>query len=352
MQSIYIASTEGSGGKTSISVGLALALRDRGLRVGYFKPVGAVAAGAEAPRVDEDAAFVADLLDLRESPADLCPVVLDENTLHQTLASPEADAMERVVAAFQRVTSGKDVVVCEGLGEIWQGRFLRVSGADVVQRLDLKALLVAKFAGTRQLDDICYVHDVLKERLLGVVFNMVPETRLEVVAHHYSAFLAENDIADFGAIPSNGLLSSVPVGDIATALHARYLCGQESAGRLVGSFMIGAMSPEHALTYFAKACDKAVVVGGDRDELVLAALRTSTAVVVLTGGFLPSAEVAAAARDAGVPLLTVDGDTVAAADGLRRLFGRLHVHERDKIAMIREVVEEHVDIDRLVAGLA
>ena len=44
-------------------------------------------------------------------------------------------------------------------------------------------------------------------------------------------------------------------------------------------------------------------------------------------------------------------DTVTAADDLRRLFGRLRVKERGKIDLIGELIEEAVDLDRLVADL-
>src|SRR5664279_1907992 len=123
-RSLYIASTQGSGGKTTMAVGLCLVLRERGLKVGYFKPVGTRAAHSGGALVDEDASFVVDLLELKDDRADICPVVLD---------GPEVDAMGRVRAAFSRIRKGKDIVVCEGLGEIWQGRFLRTSGADVVK---------------------------------------------------------------------------------------------------------------------------------------------------------------------------------------------------------------------------
>ena len=117
-----------------------------------------------------------DLLGLDESPADVCPVVLDEDALHDVIAGSDVDAMSRVEQAYERVSKGKDLVVCEGLGEIWQGRFLRTSGTDVVTRLDLETVLVAKFAGARLLDDIFYVKDALRDHLLGVIFNMVPRT--------------------------------------------------------------------------------------------------------------------------------------------------------------------------------
>jgi len=352
LKSLYIASTQGSGGKTTIAVGLCLAMRRRGHQVGYFKPVGTLATRSGGPIVDEDAAFVARLLGLEDDPADICPVVLDEEALHDVLAGSEVDAMRRVEEAYRRIAAGKDFVVCEGLGEIWQGRFLRTSGADVVRQLDLATLLVAKFAGARLLDDIIYVKDALKEYLLGVLFNMVPETRLELVEHDYTAFLAKHDVPSYGVLVSNARLSAVSVAEIVEALEGTFVCGERYGERLVETYMIGAMSPEHALRYFQLTPNKVVIVGGDRAEIILTALDTPTVAVVLTGNYVPSPAVLERAEEAGVPLVSVETDTVAAADGLRRLFGRLRVKEPAKIDLIVDLIDECVDLDRLVADLS
>jgi uncharacterized protein len=351
LKSLYIASTQGSGGKTTIAVGLCLALRERGLDVGYFKPVGTLASQGLGQLVDEDAAFVAGLLGLDDALSDLCPVVLDENALHDVLAGSAVDAMSRVEAAFRRVREGKDIVVCEGLGEIWQGRFLRTSGADVVARLDLMTLLVAKFAGARLMDDVIYVKDALKHHLLGVLFNMVPESRQELVDGEYTRFLAKNGVTSYGALPSNSRLSAVSVGEVAEALGGTYVCGERFRDELVETYMIGAMSPEHAVRYFHLTPNKVVIVGGDRAEIILAALDTPTVAIVLTGNYVPSAAVLERADERGVPLVSVESDTVTAADGLRRLFGRLRVRERAKIELILELIRRSVDLDRLVADL-
>lgn len=351
MNSVYIASTQGSGGKTTLSVGLIMALRARGLNPGYFKPVGTFAARAGDVLIDEDAAFVVDLLGLDETPADACPVVLDEDALHDVIAGSDVDAMSRVEQAYDRVARGKDLVVCEGLGEIWQGRFLRTSGTDVVTRLGLKTVLVAKFAGARLLDDIFYVKDALRDHLLGVVFNMVPPTRLDVVETEYTQFLTKAGVANYGVIGSDNRLSAVSVDEIVDALGGRYVVGQQRGDRMVETYMIGAMSPEHALRYFQITPNKVVIVGGDRAEVILTALDTPTVAVVLTGNYVPSAAVLARAEEMGVPLISVESDTVTAADGLRRLFGRLRVKERSKIDLIADVVGRRVDVDRLVADL-
>jgi len=351
LKSLYIASTQGSGGKTTISVGLCVALRRRGLEAGYFKPVGTLASESGGVLLDEDASFVSDLLQLGDAPTDICPVVLDEDALHDVLSGSEVDAMSRVEAAYGRVSKGKDLVICEGLGEIWQGRFLRTSGAEVVARLDLMTLLVAKFAGARLLDDIIYVKDALKDHLLGVLFNMVPETRLSLVQDQYASFLDKSGVATYGALTSNARLSAVSVAEVVQELGGTYICGERYAERLVETYMIGAMSPEHALRYFQLTPNKVVIVGGDRAEIILTALDTPTVAVVLTGNFVPSAAVLERAEERGVPLISVESDTVTAADDLRRLFGRLRVKERAKIDLIAELIESSVDLDRLVADL-
>ncbi|HMK91731.1 MAG TPA: phosphotransacetylase family protein [Thermoleophilia bacterium] len=352
MRSLYIASTEGSGGKTTLSVGLCLALRARGLDVGYFKPVGTMPRqSSSGERVDDDAAFVADVLGLTEPLTDLCPVVLDEGALHEVLAGADGDTLGRVQAAFDRVRKGRDLVVCEGLGEIWQGRFLRASGADVVAKLDLGAVLVARFAGARLLDDICYVKDGLKQRLLGVIFNMVPEARIELVRGEYTRFLDEQDIATYGVLPANRRLAAITVGEIVEALGATYICGEEHADALAETYLIGAMSPEHALRYFQNAANKVVVVGGDRAEIILAALDTPTAAIVLTGSYVPSPTVLNRAQELGVPVVSVPSDTVAATDAIQRLFGRLGVHDARKIELISDEITRSLDLDRLIGDL-
>lgn len=350
MKSVYIAATDGSAGKTTVAVGLCCALRARGIDAGYFKPIGV--GDRPGTEVDDDALFVAGALDLPDDPRVLCPLRLTDNGV-ETAGGSVADSPLVVLRdAYAKVAAAHDVLVSEGLGEVWQGRFLHVSGADVVGALDLPVLLVARFAGSRQLDDVCYVKDVLRARLLGVVFTMVPETRLDAVRHDYGRFLAQNDVRGYGVVPVNKRLAAVSVADIARELGGTLLAGKDATERLAEAYLIGAMGSEHALAYFKRTPDKVVVVGADREELIRAALKTSTVALVLTGTVRPAAAVVAEAEDLGVPVIAVPRDTVYAADGLRRLFGSMRVHESSKIDLITRLVAERVDVDRLVVDLS
>jgi BioD-like phosphotransacetylase family protein len=180
---------------------------------------------------------------------------------------------------------------------------------------------------------------------------MVPESRLSLVQDQYAGFLDKSGVVTYGALASNARLSAVSVAEVVQELGGTYICGERYAERLVETYMIGAMSPEHALRYFQLTPNKVVIVGGDRAEIILTALDTPTVAVVLTGNFVPSAAVLERAEERGVPLISVESDTVTAADNLRRLFGRLRVKERAKIDLIAELIESSVDLDRLVADL-
>jgi hypothetical protein len=158
-------------------------------------------------------------------------------------------------------------------------------------------------------------------------------------------------VDSYGVLVSSPTLSAVSVSEIVEELSGTLVCGERYRERLVETYMIGAMSSEHALRYFQLTPNKVVIVGGDRAEIVLAALDTPTVAVVLTGNYVPSPAVIERAEERGVPLVSVETDTVTAADGMRRLFGRLRVKERAKIDLIAQLIDEAIDVDRLVRDL-
>ena len=66
MSAIIVVSSERFSGKSSLVVGLALELRDRGFKIGYMKPVGAYPIKVNNEKVDEDAYFVREALGLTD----------------------------------------------------------------------------------------------------------------------------------------------------------------------------------------------------------------------------------------------------------------------------------------------
>ncbi len=97
--------------------------------------------------------------------------------------------------------------------------------------------------------------------------------------------------------------------------------------------------------------DKVVITGGDRSDIQLAALQTSTKCLILTGNLHPSPVIVDRARQIGVPIILVMDDTLTAVEKMEDVLGNMRVREGTKIARARELFEQNVDFDRLYSML-
>ncbi len=103
--------------------------------------------------------------------------------------------------------------------------------------------------------------------------------------------------------------ASVSISELANCIQGEILNCPEQAGELVENLMVGAMCVDPAPLYFSQKPNKAVITRGDRADIQLGALETSTKCLILTGGTKPHASVVQRAEEKGVPILVVDKDT-------------------------------------------
>jgi hypothetical protein len=120
---------------------------------------------------------------------------------------------------------------------------------------------------------------------------------------------------------------------------------------LVEHLMVGAMSVESALSYFRRKPNKAVITGGDRPDIQLAALETSTKCVILTGNLHPSPIILGRAEEVGVPMVLVRQDTLTAVEVIERFFGKTRFHLEKKVRRFDEMLADRFDYERLYTVL-
>jgi len=111
---------------------------------------------------------------------------------------------------------------------------------------------------------------------------------------------------------------------------------------------VGAMSPESSLSYFRRSFRKAVITGGDRADIQLAALETSLSALILTGNLYPDARVLSRAEELGVPVLLVPWDTYSTVRHISSLTGRISAKDEKKIGLAKKIVEENVEWKRIL----
>jgi len=348
MRSIIVTSTKPYTGKSGIAVALTGILADRGHDVGYFKPYGTMPVTVDGVITDEDALYINRSLPRPAAIADVCPVVRTQAFIERTLAGETGDTRATVLQAFDRCAEGRDVMVIEGPAEPAQGACAGLSLSDVGSLLSAPVLLIDRPRPADLPEDALWTAGYLGERLAGVIMNGVHESRLPVARGRIVPFLESRGVPALGVIPFDPALGSVTVREIVEALDAVVITAEDRLQYSVEAFMVGAMGQEKALRFFRRKANKAVITGGDRADVQLAALETSTRAIVLTGNLAPDPFVIARAEELGVPMLLVDTDTLTAVERMETLLGRVHLHDPVKAARIRRMFEEHCDVERLL----
>jgi hypothetical protein len=214
------------------------------------------------------------------------------------------------------------------------------------------ALVVVKFNDDLQvLDDALTARARLGDSLVGVVLNAIPRQRMPFVQEMVKPALEARGVPVLAILPQERLLLSVSVGDLVDFLSGTVLCCPEKMDELVEHLMVGAMSVESALSYFRRKPNKAVITGGDRPDIQLAALETSTKCVILTGNLRPSPIILGRAEEVGVPMVLVRQDTLTAVEVIERFFGKTRFHLEKKVRRFDEMLADRFDYERLYTVL-
>jgi len=346
---LYLVSNEPSAGKSMIALALGLRLQEEGTVVGYFRPVGLHPTRRDELLVDEDAAFIADTLHLPDALADISPLVLTPELVEQVLAGGAPDLRGAVQAAFARIRQGKQVLLVEGAGAVTvTGWMVGLPAPVVAGMLGARSLLVGRYQGEASVDSVLVSARMMGEGVIGVILNVVPPNQMSFVQEQVQPYLQAQGLEVLGVLPRDSVLGAVSVRELARQLGARVLCCEDRLDELVEHFSVGAMTVESALRYFRRTPRKAVITGGDRSDIQLAALDTDTRCLVLTGDLYPNSLILSRAEEAGVPMLLVSMDTLSAIEKVEALLGGLGVREPRKVARARELLDRYVNYGRIM----
>jgi BioD-like phosphotransacetylase family protein len=306
-------------GKTMICAGLGKYWRDSGRQVGYFKPVFST---AEKTKSEEKSLnMVRTLLGLTESVEELNPLL------------PTDSAAIR--AAFSVVSEGKEMVLIEA-NFAQAERLADATGAGVLVLHDYtpepgKALLeYAKLSG----------------KLIGVILNKVPASKLVSAAQQPEEALAKAGIRSFGAIPEVRILAAPSVGDLAEVLDGKILNNPEKSSDLIENFMLGSSTFDRGAAYYQRKNNKAVLVWGERPgyrkaalaALPQVALQTSTRCVVISDAAVPLPAILQKATEKGVPLISVPGKLPEVIAKLEKAAASIPFCQEQKIGPLMNVL--------------
>jgi hypothetical protein len=352
MATLYITSTETFSGKSALCVGLAKHFEAAGYRTGYMKPV-STGARLATGLVDEDAEFFKQTFGLPDSLEDMVPIGIAPRTVEALLkGEDQTDFAQKLQAAYERISAGRDIVLLEGGVNLREGYLIGLPTPKVADLLDARELVVIKYKDDLQiLDDALTAQARLGDSFLGVVLNAIPRQQMPFVQELVKPAMEARGIPVFAVLPQERLLLSISVGELVEFLNGKILNCPEKEDELVEHLMVGAMSVDSALTYFRRKPNKAVITGGDRPDIQLAALETSTKCLILTGNLRPSPIILGRAEEVGVPMILVRQDTLTTVEVIERFFGKTRFHLEKKILRFQEMLEDRFNFNLLYKAL-
>lgn len=352
MQGLYIASTSARAGKTLLTCSLGVLLQKRGHKIGFIKPLGSQLKRVEAGNGDADAIIVQEVLGQDVKPEVLTPIMIPawSSLLLYQHDNNVANTISLVKKSYAQISRGKDIMLVSGTHAApFSGTFAGMDSFTLTKELNLRVLLIERYMdGLINYDSLLFIKEMLGDKLAGVVINDVPESEISALNSFMVPFLQGNGIKVLGLIPHEPKLRSIRSMDLAYDLGGRIVAGNKHASNMVEGFLIGTMQVDNFMSHLRSNPRRAVIVGGDRSDLQLAALQGKAPCIILTGNIGPHELIRAKAEAEGVPLIVAKEDSYVVARKMSVILSAQKFHELSKIRAGVALVEQSLNMDYLM----
>ena len=387
MRQLYLAATGQNRGKTTAALGLLDGFIDRGLGTGFLKPVGQRTVIEDGVPADEDAVLVKTVFGLPESYATMSPVHLPRGFTKSYIAGEVVEDLPALIREAHGAFRGHDMLLIEGTGHAGVGAVIGLSNAFVASMLGAPAIIISEGGVGRPIDEIVLNAALFASHgveVAGAIVNKVDLGSQPGIAAVLERGLARHGIPLLGVLPVRPILSNPTLGMILDGVHGETIHPGPDLDQVIDGVAIGAMEPGHMLERVGPGT--LVIVPGDREAVILTVTTAHLAPrvrlvnateaakiaaiaaeatneraasvdghegaaigLVLTGGYRPREQVLRAIRQADLFATIVPEDTYSVASEVHDLLVKTHAADREKVELIKALVAEHLDVDRILA---
>ncbi len=340
MNKWVIASMRRSAGKTSVIVGIAAALNRK---MAYIKPFGERMLYRKKRLWDYDSALVTNLFGLKEDPVDMS-IGFDHSKLRYMY--DEEGTRKKLLETMATIGKDKEILFIEGGRDLSYGISVYLDTLSLAKYTGSRLVMVVSGEEDKILDDILFLKkhvDLAGVNLSGVIVNKVQN--LEDFQNTHLPVIQKLDVQVLGVIPFQSELTHFSVYYLADRLFAKVITGEGGLKKVIKNIVIGAWSANVFLQnpVFKKE-NKLVITGGDRTDMILAALEGDTSGIILTNNILPPSNIIAKASEKNIPLLMVFSDTYQTAKQIESLEPLLTREDTEKVDLLRQMVHKHVQL--------
>lgn len=358
MKNLYLASTRHNEGKTVVALGLAAALARKVRGVGFMKPIGRASVEFAGDKIDHDVALLKEACRIPSFVKDMGPVTVDGFPTAWSSPGGREEVVEKIKAAYEKVTSNKTLVLIEGAGNAAAFGAFGLSGAFVAKTLDARVVLVASGGVGQPLDEILLNRSYFERTgvdVAGVVLNKAYPEERERTEKWMRRVLDAMKLPLLGVIPYDHELSRATLAGLFERLQGRVLNHEAGLSAPLGKVVLGAMSAGSALS--ALSGHATLLCPADREDVLCAALSamflsgrkdfTLASIVIAGGGQLSDMALRMIKRTT-IPTLQVDVDPYTVVHEMHAGDFKILPTDEDRINRAVAAVGGNVDVDLLL----
>lgn len=387
MRQLYLAATGQNRGKTTTALGFLDGFTREGLSIAFMKPVGQRTVEVDGTPADEDAILMRAVFGLTDPLPAMSPVHIPRGFTKAYIAGDVVEDLGARIRAAVGSFVDRDLLLVEGTGHAGVGAVIGLSNAVVASMLGTPVVIVSEGGVGRPIDEIVLNASLFEAHRVPVAGAIVNKVELDAqpgIVRTLERGLARHGIPLLGVLPYRSILSNPTLGMVLEGVSGEELHPGPDLDAVIGDVAIGAMEPGHMLERVGPRT--LVIVPGDREDVILT-LTTAHLVgparsgkpataggavglegrpwggvaavdghegaalgLVLTGGYRPRPAVIDAIRRADLFATLVPEDTYRVASEVHDLLVKTHPADREKIELIKALVAEHLDIDRILAA--
>ena len=342
---ILVVPANHAAGVKAVCHGLVHALDERGVDVGYVKPLGHPTTHGH----DTSAELTALATSLRP------PEPIPASVIEQQLSSGQSDSlMEDVVALCEPVLEGHEVVVVEGLSQDDDAPYADDLNSALARTLDAEVVIVAS-ARDRTPEHIAervsvaVPHYAVGEasRVTGVVVNRLPSPS-PYANRPYTDAVEKRGQRVVAAIHQDPKLSRPRMKDLVRQMGLQSVSAGDT-DRRVNGFTVAAQAVPGLLSHLLEG--QVILVPGDRHEVILSAglaelNGTKLAGIILTAGVRPDpavAQLCATAMGTGLPIYLTENTTYETSYAINHLDPGVPVDDEYRVRKVMEAVSTRLD---------
>jgi len=334
-------------GKTALCAGIGKKLAGTGKKIAYIRPINITDL---KPSDCSDAAFVNEALELGENNEQMCPINISQEELWHSLSEDADNFAGKIKAACQRAAGGADILILESPGSLKHDQVSALACYTINEKMSTSVIMLVCYSAELKDPGILQAAAKLGDRLIGIVINEVPESKLSKVQAEYTEYFKSKGINVLGVLPESRALLGVSVAEIAAAVGGVIISSKDKSNDLVENFMLGAMTPDLVREYYASKKNKAVITRTERPDMQLAALDTSTKCLIVSGT-RPHSTVMVKAEDKKVPVMLVDKDIPDIVLGIEKAIEGARFQNLGKLQAISAILDSRFDYKVLNAAL-